>query len=102
MLRLHILASGSRGNASVIEDAATGRAVLIDCGISKKDFMARCAEAAFDPATCDDSGEALYWQMARHANDMACRLASGLRAASYEPLLETTGNQQFFWQRTPS
>ncbi|HJF64967.1 MAG TPA: MBL fold metallo-hydrolase [Slackia equolifaciens] len=50
MLRLHILASGSRGNASVIEDAATGRAVLIDCGISKKDFMARCAEAAFDPA----------------------------------------------------
>ena len=54
-------------------------------------------EAAFDPATCDDSGEALYWQMARHANDMACRLASGLRAASYEPLLETTGNQQFFW-----
>lgn len=54
-------------------------------------------EAAFDPATRDDSGEALYWQMARHANDMACRLASGLRAASYEPLLETTGNQQFFW-----
>lgn len=50
MLRLHILASGSRGNASVIEDADTGRAVLIDCGISKKDFMARCAEADFDPA----------------------------------------------------
>lgn len=49
MLRLHILASGSRGNASVIEDAATGRAVLIDCGISKKDFLARCAEARFDP-----------------------------------------------------
>ena len=50
MLKLHILASGSRGNASVIEDADTGRAVLIDCGISKKDFMARCAEADFDPA----------------------------------------------------
>ena len=51
MLRLHILASGSRGNASVVEDAATGHAVLIDCGISKKDFMARCADAGFDP-TC--------------------------------------------------
>lgn len=50
MLKLHILASGSRGNASVIEDADTGRAVLIDCGISKKDFMARCAEADFNPA----------------------------------------------------
>ena len=50
MLKLHILASGSRGNTSVIEDADTGRAVLIDCGISKKDFMARCAEADFDPA----------------------------------------------------
>lgn len=49
MLRLHILASGSRGNASVVEDAATGRAVLIDCGISKKDFMTRCADAGFDP-----------------------------------------------------
>lgn len=54
-------------------------------------------EAAFDPATCDDSGKVLYWQMARHANDMACRLASGLREAGFDPLLETTGNQQFFW-----
>ena len=30
MLRLHVLASGSHANASVVEDAETGRALLID------------------------------------------------------------------------
>ena len=49
MLRLHVLASGSHGNASVVEDAETGRALLIDCGISKKAFLQRCSEAGFDP-----------------------------------------------------
>lgn len=64
---------------------------------AKGRIMGVMFEAAFDPATCDDSGKVLYWQMAHHANDMACRLASGLREAGFEPLLETTGNQQFFW-----
>ena len=49
-LRLHVLASGSRGNAAVVEDAATGAGVLVDCGICKRDFFARCDEAGFDPA----------------------------------------------------
>lgn len=49
MLRLHVLASGSHGNASVVEDAETGRALLIDCGISKKAFLQRCSEVGFDP-----------------------------------------------------
>ena len=49
MLRLHVLASGSHGNASVVEDAETGRALLIDCGISKKAFLQRCSETGFDP-----------------------------------------------------
>ncbi len=49
-LRLHVLASGSRGNAAVVEDAATGEGVLVDCGICKRDFFARCDEAGFDPA----------------------------------------------------
>lgn len=49
-LALHVLASGSRGNAAVIEDVATGRGVLVDCGICKRDFFARCDEAGFDPA----------------------------------------------------
>ena len=41
MLRLHILASGSGGNAAIVENAATGEGVLIDCGICKRDFFAR-------------------------------------------------------------
>lgn len=50
MMRLHVLASGSRGNAAVVENGRTGEAVLIDCGICKRDFLARCAEASLDPA----------------------------------------------------
>ena len=53
MLTLHILASGSRGNAAVVENATTGHGVLIDCGICKRDFFARCGEAGFDPAKLD-------------------------------------------------
>lgn len=50
MLKLHVLASGSKGNAAVVENAATGAGVLIDCGICKRDFLMRCDEAGFDPA----------------------------------------------------
>ena len=50
MLALHVLASGSAGNAAVVENTATGAGVLIDCGICKRDFLARCDEAGFDPA----------------------------------------------------
>lgn len=49
MLALHVLASGSSGNAAVIENTATGAGVLIDCGICKRDFLNRCDEAGFDP-----------------------------------------------------
>lgn len=49
-LALHVLASGSRGNAAIIEDTVTGRGVLVDCGICKRDFFARSAEAGFNPA----------------------------------------------------
>ena len=44
-LSLHVLASGSGGNASVVVDDATGKAAVIDCGICKRDFFARCDEA---------------------------------------------------------
>ena len=47
-LRLHILASGSKGNAAIVEDSATGEGFLIDCGLCKRDFMGRAAEAGFD------------------------------------------------------
>ncbi|NGM16616.1 MBL fold metallo-hydrolase [Eggerthellaceae bacterium zg-893] len=49
VLRLHVLASGSAGNAAVVEDVRTGRCIVIDCGICKRDFLGRCAEAGVDP-----------------------------------------------------
>lgn len=53
MLALHVLASGSKGNAAIVEDTLTGRGVLIDCGICKRDFFARCADVGFDPLRLD-------------------------------------------------
>lgn len=48
-MRLHVLASGSKGNATIVENVATGEGILIDCGICKRDFLNRCDEAGFDP-----------------------------------------------------
>lgn len=50
VLKLHVLASGSRGNAAIVENARTGEGVLIDCGICKRDFFLRAEEAGFDLA----------------------------------------------------
>ena len=49
-LRLHVLASGSKGNCSVVEDAQTGALVVLDCGISKSAFMSRLEECGLDAA----------------------------------------------------
>lgn len=49
-LRLHVLASGSKGNCSVVQNLATGESVVIDCGISKRAFLERCAECEVDIA----------------------------------------------------
>ena len=49
-LRLHVLASGSKGNCSVVEDAQTGDLVMLDCGISKSEFMSRLGECGLDAA----------------------------------------------------
>lgn len=47
-LQLHILASGSKGNCSVVRDAHTGSCILVDCGISKRAFFERCADCGVD------------------------------------------------------
>ncbi len=49
-LRLYVLASGSKGNCSVIENVATGACVVVDCGISKRAFMDGCAACGVDVA----------------------------------------------------
>ncbi len=65
--------------------------------MAKGRVMGVMFEAAFDPATRDEADEVLYWQLARHANACATHLAAGLAQAGFEPYIETTGNQQFFW-----
>ena len=47
--RLHVLASGSKGNSAIVE--AGGQAILVDAGITKKAFFERCAECGVDPAS---------------------------------------------------
>gem|GEM_PF-7867 len=46
-IALHVLGSGSKGNAAIVE--TPDNAILIDCGLSKKDFLARCDAVGFDP-----------------------------------------------------
>ncbi len=48
MLNLHVLASGSKGNATLVEQTHTHEGFLIDCGICKRDFFERCNSAHFD------------------------------------------------------
>ncbi len=48
VLKVHVIASGSKGNATVVEDTRTGHGVLIDCGVSKKALFEGCAQTGFD------------------------------------------------------
>ena len=49
MLKLHVLASGSKGNAAIVENAATGAGALIDCGICKRDSSNAATKRASTP-----------------------------------------------------
>ncbi|MCD8316185.1 MAG: MBL fold metallo-hydrolase [Eggerthellaceae bacterium] len=49
-MRIHVLASGSGGNAAIVENQDRTQAILIDCGICKRDFFSRCKQVGFDPA----------------------------------------------------
>lgn len=53
-------------------------------------------EAAFDPLNYGEADEALYWQLARHANDCALNLRDGLLDLGYTPYRPSDSNQQFF------
>ncbi len=48
MLKLHVLASGSAGNAAIVEDTRTSTGVLIDCGICKHELFNRAQGVGFD------------------------------------------------------
>lgn len=46
-IALYVLGSGSKGNAAIV--ATPDDALLIDCGLGKADFLARCSAVGFDP-----------------------------------------------------
>ena len=52
-LALHVIASGSKGNAAIVENTGNGHGVLVDCGVTKKAFFAGCQQSGFDPARLD-------------------------------------------------
>lgn len=49
-LELMVLASGSSGNAAIVRNREAGSALMVDCGICKREFFNRCNEVGFDPA----------------------------------------------------
>ena len=48
-LSLHVLASSSAGNCSVVTDSFTGSSIVIDVGICKRDFLNGLSSCGVDP-----------------------------------------------------
>ncbi len=46
-IHLHILASGSSGNAAIVEGPQTS--ILIDCGLSRRELLRRSQELDISP-----------------------------------------------------
>jgi phosphoribosyl 1,2-cyclic phosphodiesterase len=87
IFRLHVLASGSKGNASVLETPDT--CILIDCGITKKLFMQGCKDLGFDPARIDAA--IITHEHSDHTKGAGVILR-GLRKLGLEtPIYTTTG-----------
>lgn len=82
---LHVLASGSKGNAAVLRWGES--AVLIDCGITKKAFFERCAEARFDPRQI--KAVAITHEHTDHTNGLGV-VMRGLAKEGVRPKLFTT------------
>lgn len=86
MTDLHILGSGSKGNAFAL--AAEGRVVLVDAGFSAREIQRRLGEARLDPGTID--GIVITHEHGDHARG-ATRLAALLGC----PILTSGGT----WRR---
>lgn len=82
---LHVLASGSKGNASIVRfgDAS----VLVDCGISKKEFFARCDEVGFDPFDID--AVLVTHEHTDHTKGLGVLYRALAKAGVHPPLLTT-------------
>ncbi|MEG2212152.1 MAG: MBL fold metallo-hydrolase [Raoultibacter sp.] len=82
---LHILASGSKGNAAIVSFGDT--AILIDCGISKREFFKRCEQVAFDPTTL--SAILVTHEHSDHTKGLGV-VMRGLAKLTVHPALYTT------------
>lgn len=86
-LKLHVLASGSKGNAAIVENAATGCGVLVDCGICKRDFFSSCDQVGFDPTRLQ--AVLVTHEHTDHTKGLGVVLR-GLRKAGVRPQLLTS------------
>ncbi|MEG2982872.1 MAG: MBL fold metallo-hydrolase [Raoultibacter sp.] len=82
---LHILASGSKGNAAIVRHKDT--AILIDCGITKRAFFERCEAVDFDPTTL--SAIVVTHEHGDHTKGLGV-LVRGLAKLEVHPALYTT------------
>ncbi|MGI6105734.1 MAG: MBL fold metallo-hydrolase [Raoultibacter sp.] len=86
-LQIHVLASGSRGNAAIIEDIVTKRSLLVDCGVCKRDFFSRASEVGVDPAHIE--GILVTHEHGDHTKGIGV-VTRGLHKIGCEPKLYTT------------
>ncbi len=49
MLKLHVLGSGSKGNAALVEESENGSVLALDCGLCARDFMKGLDHAGIEP-----------------------------------------------------
>lgn len=81
-----MLASGSKGNASIIEDTQSKRALVVDCGICKRDFFERTAEVGVDVASIE--GILITHEHTDHTKGLGV-VTRGLAAQGIHPKLYT-------------
>ena len=60
-IHLHVLASGSKGNAALIE--GPGGLVLVDCGISRRALLARADELGVSVDDVTSIAVLIYWPL---------------------------------------
>src|SRR5947209_1921953 len=91
MLRITVLASGSKGNASVLTSTASGASVLIDAGLSCRETLKRMKLAGEDPAAL--SAVLVTHEHQDHVNGLGA-LARKLQIPVY-----VTGPTHSAWKR---
>ena len=92
-IHLHVLASGSKGNAAVVEGPEGS--VLVDCGISRRALLQRAAEALRTLTT-----EATETVVAMHLSEKNNRPSVCVRTLA-EAVGAVAANDAFTEARTP-